>query len=297
MAGAGVTSITGNGMDVQRWTITNNTPEQAELNLINKVQSKYYDELNKSGDLIDELYGKATKENKDSVSAIIDQLRKERNKISDTRSIDVFEMLSRQKEFTQAGLFELSSITLFGLKFNNNMNPYRERIAEVYNSRLTETQKQSMHGRTIYETLNPRKIRVLGDMLPSDELRDTLGVIHHMANYKGKYALIDIWSSSCGPCIKAGDELRAMQARYAEKLTIIGINVDNCSRWIQASKAHNVNWTNLSDGLTQSAGFCANFDMSVIPYYILADPTGKIIKITSGYNEGSIEKLLAEMIK
>lgn len=296
IAGEGVTSVQGSGTDVQRWTITNNTAEQKELNLINKVESKYYDQFNKYSEARDALHAQVTPQNKDSISNIYTQLNKEHNKTASIKSIDVFEMLSTRKQLTQAGLHEFSTIVEFGFKYGDYMKPYRERVVALYD-RLTPQQKQSAKGATIYEILNPRKILELGDMLPSDPLRDTSGLSHTMAEYRGKYVLLDVWSSGCGPCLMAGDELRQMQAKYNNRLTIVGINVDDKSAWLRATKAQNVSWTNLSDGLGQSAGFCSNFVINGIPHYILADPAGKIIRIDVGYHKGSIEAILAETIK
>ncbi|MEG1897337.1 MAG: hypothetical protein RR217_04025, partial [Mucinivorans sp.] len=59
---------------------------------------------------------------------------------------------------------------------------------------------------------------------------------------------------------------------------------------------HNITWTNLSDGKGQGAGFCANFDVRSIPLYVLADPTGRIISIDSGYGEGVIRDRLKKWI-
>lgn len=295
IAGEGVTSVEGDGVNIQRWIITNNTTEQAELNLINRVESKYYDEIQEYSKVQNEIRSKVTPETTDSLRKVYDEIEQKLDAIFAAQSIDVFEMLSKRSELTKAGLLELSSIVKFGLKYDDYMEPYRERVVELYD-RLTTQQRESAHGRTIYDILNPRKKVEVGDILPNDVLRDTAGVDHTMAEYRGKYLLVDIWDVGCGPCIMAGDELREIQAKYNDKLNIVGVNTNAKSSWLQATKAHNVSWTNLSDGLGLSAGFCGNFNIDGVPHYILADPTGKIIKVAVGYGKGSIEALLAEVL-
>lgn len=295
IAGEGVTLVEGDGVNIQRWRITNNTVEQMEQNLINRVESKYYDDIREYYKAMNEIRAKITPDTKDSLRKISNEIRQGLDTVLAAQSVDVFEMLSKRSELTQAGLLELSSIVEFGLKYGDYMKPYRERVVEFY-GRLTAQQKNSPHGRTIYEILNPRKKFEIGDILPNDILRDTAGIEHTMTEYRGKYLLVDIWDIGCGPCIMAGDELREMQAKYNDKLTIIGVNTNAKSSWLQATKAHNVSWTNLSDGLGLSAGFCGNFNIDGVPHYILADPTGKIIKVAVGYGKGSIEALLAEVL-
>ena len=40
-----------------------------------------------------------------------------------------------------------------------------------------------------------------GDEMADTDLYDLQGNIHHLADYKGKYLLVDFWSRGCGPCM------------------------------------------------------------------------------------------------
>lgn len=42
---------------------------------------------------------------------------------------------------------------------------------------------------------------------------------------KGKVYVVEFWATWCGPCIKAFPHLSELQAKYKDKLTIIGVNI------------------------------------------------------------------------
>ena len=120
------------------------------------------------------------------------------------------------------------------------------------------------------------------------DLFDLDGKVHHLADFKGKYMLLDFWSSGCGPCIMALPEMKEIQEQYKDRLTIISLSSDTQTRWKAASTQHEMTWQNLSD-LKQTAGLYAVYDVNGIPNYVLISPKGKIVKMWSGYGKGSLK--------
>lgn len=47
-----------------------------------------------------------------------------------------------------------------------------------------------------------------------------------LAQYRGKVVLVDFWASWCEPCRHSFPWLNQMQAKYADRLVVIGVNVD-----------------------------------------------------------------------
>ena len=79
-----------------------------------------------------------------------------------------------------------------------------------------------------------------------------------------------------------------IQEQYKDRLTIISLSSDTQNRWKAASAQHEMTWQNLSD-LKQTAGLYAVYDVNGIPNYVLISPEGKIVKMWSGYGQGSLK--------
>ncbi|MBQ2857824.1 MAG: AhpC/TSA family protein, partial [Bacteroidaceae bacterium] len=84
--------------------------------------------------------------------------------------------------------------------------PYKEETIALYNS-LTEEQKQHRLAQEAYVKLFPPQHVVVGKEMADTDLFDLQGNKHRLAELKGKYILIDFWSSGCGPCIMAIPEM------------------------------------------------------------------------------------------
>ena len=172
------------------------------------------------------------------------------------------------------------------VKYNPKFT-YKEETLALYN-RLNEEQKASIKGQEITVNLFPPKTVKEGDDMADTDLFDLDGNIHHLAGFKGKYMLLDFWSSGCGPCIMALPEMKEIQEQYKDRLTIVSLSSDTKNRWKAASAQHEMTWQNLSD-LKQNAGLSAVYDVNGIPNYVLISPEGKIMKMWSGYGKGSLK--------
>ena len=179
-------------------------------------------------------------------------------------------------------LLRLSMSLKYNPKFTN-----KEKILALYD-RLNEEQKASIEGQEIRVNLFPPKTVKEGDDMADADLFDLDGKVHHLADFKGKYMLLDFWSSGCGPCIMALPEMKEIQEQYKDRLTIISLSSDTQNRWKAASAQHEMTWQNLSD-LKQTAGLYAVYDVNGIPNYVLISPEGKIVKMWSGYGQGSLK--------
>ena len=68
------------------------------------------------------------------------------------------------------------------------------------------------------------------------DLYDLEGNLHHLTELKGKYILLDFWSSGCGPCIMSIPEMGEVQEKYKDRLAIVSLSSDTEKIWKAASK-------------------------------------------------------------
>lgn len=144
-------------------------------------------------------------------------------------------------------------------------DPYTEEVIALYNS-LTEEQKQEQLAQDAYAMLFPPQHVEVGKEMSDTELFDLEGNKHCLAELKGKYILIDFWSSGCDPCIMAIPEMEVLATTYKEKLNIVSICIDNKDTWKIALEKHRMSWNNWND-LKGQSGIYAQYDQGGIPNY------------------------------
>ena len=178
-------------------------------------------------------------------------------------------------------LYELSMSVRYGTNY-----PYTEEVKTLY-ARMSEEQKQSSLGQLITANVFPPKVVKIGEDMADGDLYDLEGNLHHLSELKGKYLLLDFWSSGCGPCIMALPEMGELQQKYADKLTIVSLSSDTEKTWKAASARHKMTWKNWSDK-KQTGGLYAQYGVRGIPHYVLISPEGKMVDTWSGYGKGSL---------
>lgn len=160
--------------------------------------------------------------------------------------------------------------------------PYRAQIVTLYN-RLPEAKKQSQKGKEVYAILFPPKVKI-GDRMADDKLYDLNGTVHHLADYKGKYLLLDFWSSGCVPCMYAMPELKEFSEKYKDSLVIVSLYLGNneIERWKELSEEKGISWTNLND-CKGWWGMASRYGVKGIPHFVIISPEGKVLDMWAGY--------------
>lgn len=265
MPGARV-KITGDGMDYSAWEIESNVPAQKTENKFRantrKELGEYthaYEEYYRTGD--EKYYWQA-----DSLLCIV--IPRKDIALLETLPVD---------EAWMDHLFYLA------ISKDTALLAKGKELAQ----RMSEEQKTSYRGRRIMNKLYPQAVK-MGDMLPDLELKDTLGNVHRLQELKGKYLLLDFWSSGCGPCIMSFPELKEISEQMADSLEVVSISQDGEKYWKEASAKHNITWHNWND-LQKDNGIFARFGVKGIPDYFLVSPEGKVIANKGGYGKGSLK--------
>lgn len=117
------------------------------------------------------------------------------------------------------------------------------------------------------------------------------------SSYRGKYVLIDFWSSWCGPCKAAFPYMKELYQHYkSDQFEILGISIDQKkSAWLKELDTQKLPWPQLLDTKNVSVN---GFAVTAVPTAYLISPEGKIIMKQVGFGEngdGEIEKKLKEL--
>ena len=165
--------------------------------------------------------------------------------------------------------------------------PYKEEVKKLY-ARMSEADKQTDDGQEITTYVYPPTTVGIGDMMVDGDLYDANDSLRHISEFKGKFILLDFWSSGCGPCVESIPEMEKVMDLYKDKMTVISISEDPKARWKEYIKTKGMGgnqWNELRKG---RAGLALNYQVRGIPHYVLIAPDGKIQDVWSGYGAGSL---------
>ena len=170
----------------------------------------------------------------------------------------------------------------------------REKALELY-GRMSEEDRNSLTGYPITADLFPPDVVEVGDNFTDVDLLDADGNTKRLADYSGKYLLLDFWSRGCGPCIMALPEMKEISETYLDKLTIISISLDTESVWKEAMAKHDMPWVNIRDPKSMG-GLAASYGVVGIPNYVMISPEGTIVDKWAGFGTGYLKRKVGENI-
>ncbi len=181
------------------------------------------------------------------------------------------------------------------LQYNQRFG-HQDLIRSLY-ARMSEVDKSTETGQLITAYLNLPKAVNVGDEMVDGDLYDINGDIHHLAEFKGTYILLDFWSQGCGPCLQSLPEMEEITERYKGKMEVISISQDSKDKWkefIVQKRMKGNQWNELRKGNT---GLGAAYQVRGIPHYVLISPEGKVQQMWEGYGKGSLKAKMKKLIK
>jgi thiol-disulfide isomerase/thioredoxin len=204
-----------------------------------------------------------------------------------------------------------SYVTAWLLRFEGDLST--DSLKKLY-TRFPEKVKQSSFGKVLALDLEKRRTGIPGAkaaLFTSDGIDDKPV---SLADFKGKYVLIDFWASWCVPCRKGNPHLKDLYAKYKAKgFEVIGVSDDDRKpgAWKKAVEQDGLPWKHVLRGMKVTMnGDVANIDHSndisegynirSLPTQVLIDPNGMIIgRYGDGLGEShaALDKKLEEIFK
>jgi thiol-disulfide isomerase/thioredoxin len=197
----------------------------------------------------------------------------------------------------------------------NRLNGLSGQEKESYFKGLAPEVQQSGFGRLIQSRIKEVKLGMPGTKAIGFTSVDINGNQLSLADFKGRYVLLDFWASWCIPCRKGNPHLLELYTAYKNKgLEIIGVSDDDTKQdaWRKAVEkdgiavwrhvlrgmdlkkisSGDINFSNHANEISSS-----RYGVSSLPTKILIDPSGTIIGRYSGGagDEAALDKKLAEV--
>ena len=179
-------------------------------------------------------------------------------------------------------------------------------VKRIYN-KFSPAVKSSFYGRQIQTTIASIDNNSVHTIAKNFTTTDVNGKPINLADFKGRYVLLDFWASWCVPCREGTQHIISLFKKYHPAgLDVIAVADDDNEPkdWKRAIKKDKTEiWHNVLAGKTNNdnsgltASISDKFGVNVLPTKILIDKSGTIIGRYDETQTADLDKKLAELFK
>lgn len=132
---------------------------------------------------------------------------------------------------------------------------------------------------------NPFNIAFVGKHFPIENFKNENGGNFTPDYFKGKITFINIWFTTCEPCIEEMPYLNQLKEKLGDKISFVGITFDNKEKVEKFLLKHQFNFNQL-------VGFdykmLTQHDIKRFPTSFLLDSDGKIVYVLGNVTEDTV---------
>lgn len=254
-------AVSGSGTNTYKWTVTSKNPHQQFSNNINDAYIDVIDEMGKLEAKLQD--SEQTPEERQMLQQSYDSIRNVYNNLS----ISTLAKLPVDEYWMEMFDMMTMSVRHFG-----SAHPKYAEFVELYN-RMSDADKATPAGKRITLSINGKTLAV-GDKYIDCDLFDVEGNSHHLAEYQGKWMLLEFSSSSCGPCRMLTPVIRYFYdigvGKNLEIITLTEDPKDIYKEMVATDKPANPLWNN------QDLTLFPTYKIAGLPTFYLISPDGTI---------------------
>ena len=131
----------------------------------------------------------------------------------------------------------------------------------------------------------PRPLKAESPAKPAPALAfaDARGVRHSLAQFRGRYLLLNMWATWCAPCVAELPALARLKA-MAPNVTVLAVDLTGrketparAASFLQEHRA-----ASLGASVDTDVTFMRSFQAAVMPTTVLIDPAGRVVARAEG---------------